>query len=69
LPAVADVLNPEGWLRFRDTILKNGDGENPRVPELFDKETSGEKRAAALRRWLDFWSKGEYDDRTIVVIN
>jgi serine/threonine protein phosphatase PrpC len=68
-PSEADVLSPEHWLKFWNKTLRAGEGDNPGCPEVYDRRALPEDRALALRRWLDFWSKGNHDDRTIMILN
>jgi serine/threonine protein phosphatase PrpC len=68
-PSEASVLSGEKWLYFWDQILKKGDSENPGCPEIYDPDVPTDKKAQALRNWLDFWSKGNHDDRTILIVN
>ena len=73
-PSEASVKDPEKWLHFWDTTLRIGDAENKGCPELFEaaadlKDESVLKgRADALGEWLGFWSKGNHDDRTILIV-
>jgi serine/threonine protein phosphatase PrpC len=67
-PSEASVMAPENWLKFWNATLRTGDGENPGCPELFDDGMEPQDKAKALRKWLDFWSKGNHDDRTILVV-
>ena len=67
-PSDSSVMDQSCWLKFLDSTLKNGDVENPGVPELFDSNLSEEVRRLALAKWLNFWSKGNHDDRTILIV-
>jgi hypothetical protein len=68
LPSAASVRDPKKWLDFRDRILKEGVGENPGAGAAFDRNAAPGERAKALRGWLDFWSKRDHDDRTILIV-
>jgi hypothetical protein len=66
-------LKSEGeWRKFWTRTLKDGgvdqDPENVGCPEIFDKSAPLEAKASSLRRWLDFWSMGNHDDRTILIV-
>ena len=63
-----DVTSEASWQRFWNENLKKGDDDNPGCPELFNSDAPPEAAAKALRRWLDFWSKGNHDDRTILIV-
>lgn len=67
-PSEKEVTSAERWRRFWTDTLPKGDGDNAGCPELFDADAQPEEQAAALRVWLDFWSKGNHDDRTILVV-
>jgi hypothetical protein len=68
LPSEASVRDPKKWLDLRDRILKDGDGENPGAGVALKPGAEPGERAKALRAWLDFWSKGDHDDRTILLV-
>jgi len=52
----------EAWQHF----LADLDGENEdKVKVDFTNETEVKK---TLSRWMDFWSKGNHDDRTLAII-
>jgi hypothetical protein len=59
----ANLKNPAIWNALWDEIAGFGapaaEGEAPLEPEA---------RKAALLEWLDFWSPGNHDDRTIVIL-
>ncbi|MDR2704242.1 MAG: hypothetical protein LBC02_00540, partial [Planctomycetaceae bacterium] len=56
-------------LEFYEQKLKNGCEEEPNgCPALFDKTKEPQEKAEALLKWLDFWSKGNHDDRTILIV-
>ncbi len=67
-PSESAVADGELWGKFWREILPRGDGENAGCPELFDPSLDLDARAQALRRWLDFWSKGNHDDRTLLLV-
>jgi serine/threonine protein phosphatase PrpC len=67
-PAEKDVLSEENWRTFWTGILKDGFDGNPGCPELFDGGLSPEEQSLALCQWLNFWSKGNHDDRTILIV-
>ncbi|WP_300690141.1 protein phosphatase 2C domain-containing protein [Chryseobacterium sp.] len=54
--------NIENWKEF----LKDLNGENEEMVKVdFEEDTDIE---AQLLHWMDFWSKGNHDDRTIAII-
>lgn len=63
-----DVTDEEKWRAFWTGPLRDGFDDNPGCPELFEDGADPEAKSHALRRWLDFWSKGHHDDRTLLVI-
>ena len=67
-PSEKSVLDEAEWRNFWSRTLPTGDADAPPCPELFDGRSSLEDQAQALRRWLDFWSKGNHDDRTILIV-
>jgi hypothetical protein len=69
-PSESSILSEEKWRIFWDKILRSGDDENPSgCPEIYDPQVPLPDKANGLRNWLDFWSKGNHDDRTILIIN
>jgi serine/threonine protein phosphatase PrpC len=68
-PSDEMVGSEDMWKKFWTKILRYGDGENPGCSEIYDKNLPNETRSEALRKWLDFWSKGNHDDRTILIVN
>ncbi|MDR1658143.1 MAG: protein phosphatase 2C domain-containing protein [Deltaproteobacteria bacterium] len=68
-PSEASVSSEKKWVQFWDETLRKGDGENPGCPEIYNPTISCDEKAQALRKWLDFWSKGNHDDRTILIVN
>lgn len=62
------VLDEANWRNFWNQTLQKGDADAPPCPELFSDETSPRQKAQALRHWLNFWSKGNHDDRTILIV-
>ncbi|MDR1962701.1 MAG: protein phosphatase 2C domain-containing protein [Planctomycetaceae bacterium] len=68
-PSESAVADESRWLDFYERKLKNGCEEEPNgCPALFDETKSPQEKADALLQWLDFWSKGNHDDRTILVV-
>jgi serine/threonine protein phosphatase PrpC len=67
-PAEKDVADEKNWHAFWRETLRNGFDDNPGCPSLFDDSLPPEERAPALRKWLNFWSRGNHDDRTIVIV-
>ena len=57
-----NLKNPACW-KILETNIVNATGleDNP--------ETSPESQAIRLLDWLDFWSPGNHDDRTIVILH
>ncbi|MDR1485567.1 MAG: protein phosphatase 2C domain-containing protein [Planctomycetaceae bacterium] len=68
-PSESAVVDGKRWLEFFDVSLKSGCVEEPDgCPELFDETKEPQQKAEALLKWLDFWSKGNHDDRTILIV-
>ncbi|MDR1576956.1 MAG: protein phosphatase 2C domain-containing protein [Deltaproteobacteria bacterium] len=67
-PSDASVASAEKWHEFWNNTLKEGSKENPGCPLIFDPQTSLKEKGQDLRKWLDFWSKGNHDDRTLLII-
>jgi serine/threonine protein phosphatase PrpC len=71
-PSDADTQSPEKWNNFWTKILKEGDKgsdkDNVGCPELFNADATLEEKAKALLKWLEFWSKGNHDDRTLLIV-
>ncbi|MDR2076510.1 MAG: protein phosphatase 2C domain-containing protein [Desulfovibrio sp.] len=67
-PAEKDVAGAENWHAFWQKTLRRGFEDNPGCPRVFDASLPPEERARALRKWLDFWSRGNHDDRTLVLV-
>ena len=68
-PSEVAVLDEQRWLEFYETKLKEGCVEEPNgCPEVFDENKSSEEKSRVLLKWLDFWSKGNHDDRTILIV-
>ncbi|MDR3109810.1 MAG: protein phosphatase 2C domain-containing protein [Planctomycetaceae bacterium] len=68
-PSEAAVVDEPRWLEFYNDKLKKGcDEEKNGCKELFDEAISPQEKSEALLKWLDFWSKGNHDDRTILVV-
>lgn len=67
-PSDQSVTEEANWHRFRREILQNGFDDNPGCPQAFDASRSPEERTRALCDWLYFWSRGNHDDRTLVII-
>ncbi|MDR2198746.1 MAG: protein phosphatase 2C domain-containing protein [Deltaproteobacteria bacterium] len=56
------------WRDFWTRILKNGDGENKGCPEIFDSSADLKSKSKSLRNFLEFWSVGNHDDRTMLIV-
>lgn len=67
-PSDNSVVSRESWRELWEKTLPNGEGENKGCPEVFDPKATLEDKAKSLRRWLDFWSVGNHDDRTILIV-
>lgn len=67
-PSEKSVLEEANWRHFWTQVLPVGDADAPPCPELFDGAAAPPEQAGALRRWLNFWSKGNHDDRTILIV-
>lgn len=59
----ANLLNPDKWREFHEQFAQPKD-DQPRV----DLSAASQEVSEELLRWLDFWSKGNHDDRTIAVL-
>ena len=57
-----NLKDPEFWKSLETNILHT---TNPKD----EPEVSPETQANRLLDWLDFWSPGNHDDRTIVVLH
>jgi serine/threonine protein phosphatase PrpC len=67
-PSDNSVISEDCWRFFWNEILKKGDNENKGCSALFSNLTSPEEKSAALLEWLNFWSVGNHDDRTLLVV-
>ncbi|MDR2170021.1 MAG: protein phosphatase 2C domain-containing protein [Planctomycetaceae bacterium] len=68
-PSEAAVADGKRWIDFYENKLKSGCEEEPTgCPILFNETIEPQKKAEALLKWLDFWSKGNHDDRTILIV-
>lgn len=68
-PSETAVADEQRWLEFYEQKLKSGCEEEPHgCPDLFDKTKEPQQKSESLLKWLDFWSKGNHDDRTILVV-
>ncbi|MDR1959028.1 MAG: protein phosphatase 2C domain-containing protein [Planctomycetaceae bacterium] len=65
-----EVTNESCWLNFYEKVLPDGStGETESNPiNLNDKKKSPQEKAELLKKWLAFWSIGNYDDRTILIV-
>lgn len=59
----ANLEKPEKWLLFLNDL--KGDNQD-KVAINFDGETK--KAEEKLNIWMDFWSKGNHDDRTLFIV-
>jgi len=60
----ANLENHEKW----KTFLKDLEGENEDAINIFDPSPVNIYSTRRLWHWLDFWDKGNHDDRTLVII-
>jgi hypothetical protein len=70
-PSESAVGDEKRWLEFYEQKLRNGCKEEPNAAgcqELFDKTKTPQEKSQSLLNWLDFWSKGNHDDRTILIV-
>lgn len=68
-PSEAAVADEPRWLEFYEEKLKSGCEEEPSGCKiLFDPTKPASDKSAALLEWLNFWSKGNHDDRTILIV-
>jgi hypothetical protein len=59
----------DAWFHTDSNLYKSEKWEEL-WSEISKNQTSGEAfSSVALLEWLDFWVKGEYDDRTIIILN
>ena len=56
-----NLCSAEKWIEFIQTLTN--DPDNP-----VKLETNNPTIADELLKWLDFWSKGNYDDRTLTIL-
>ncbi|MDR1039958.1 MAG: protein phosphatase 2C domain-containing protein, partial [Deltaproteobacteria bacterium] len=66
-PSEEKIKSDAEWIKFWNVPLKRGSNGNPGCPELFDGspvDVKGER----LLDWLNFWVRGEHDDRTILIV-
>jgi serine/threonine protein phosphatase PrpC len=57
------LAQPEMWNR----LIADLEGDNPEGHQL-NLQEGNQNVAAALSQWMDFWSTGNHDDRTLVII-
>ena len=69
-PSDAAVGEEKRWLEFYENTLPNGSKtpEAVAVKELHDAAKTPQEKAEALLNWLNFWSVGNHDDRTILIV-
>ena len=58
----ANLTNPQKWDELLQNINLSLKGEENQLP---DEKTQAQR----LMQWLDFWSPGNHDDRTIVIVH
>lgn len=58
----ANLENPDKWLELLNNINNSLKEEENTLP-------TAEIQAQRLLKWLDFWSPGNHDDRTIIIIH
>ncbi len=68
-PSEAAVGDAKRWDEFYNVKLKSGCEEEPGgCPILGSAAASPQEKADSLLRWLGFWSKGNHDDRTVLIV-
>ncbi|MCL2742444.1 MAG: protein phosphatase 2C domain-containing protein [Planctomycetaceae bacterium] len=68
-PSEAAVVDEPRWLEFYEKKFKGGCYEEPDgCKEIFDDTIDPQKKSEALLKWLKFWSKGNHDDRTVLIV-
>ncbi len=68
-PSEAAVVDEPRWFDFYERKLARGSEEKPEgCPSLFDNQQTPLQKSKNLFGWLDFWSKGNHDDRTILIV-
>ena len=68
-PSEAAVVDEHRWLEFYEKKIKDGCEEEPQgCKAIFDNTIDPQKKSEALLKWLEFWSKGNHDDRTILIV-
>ncbi len=68
-PSESAVEDGNRWSEFYEQKLKEGcEEEKNGCPVLDDAAASPQQKADALRAWLGFWSKGNHDDRTMLIV-
>lgn len=58
----ANLANPTKWKSFFDDLQGNNEQQ---INVLFESEIEQEHK---LSDWMDFWSPGNHDDRTLIVL-
>ncbi|MDR2354380.1 MAG: protein phosphatase 2C domain-containing protein, partial [Deltaproteobacteria bacterium] len=67
-PSDLSLESISDWEHFWNTTLQIGEDGNKGCPQIFDKSTPLPEKAKSLRDFLDFWSVGNHDDRTILIV-
>ena len=68
-PSESAVADEKRWLEFYEQKLKLGCPEEPNGCNVLDDASKSPKeKSESLLKWLDFWSKGNHDDRTVLIV-
>ncbi len=68
-PSEAAVGDAKRWEEFYRDKLKNGcEEECNGCPILDSAAATPQQKAESLKTWLGFWSKGNHDDRTVLIV-
>ena len=68
-PSESAVADGHSWVEFYEEKLRNGCEEEPNgCPSLANSDVTPQKKSEDLLNWLNFWSKGNHDDRTILIV-
>ena len=68
-PSESAVADGHRWLEFYEEKLQKECEEEPNgCRSLLDSAQTAQKKSEDLLEWLNFWSKGNHDDRTMLIV-
>ena len=67
-PSEAAVADGHRWLEFYEKKLIECEEEPNGCPSIFIPSQPSHKKSEDLLNWLNFWSKGNHDDRTMLIV-